>query len=260
MASTLGIGLIRGPEERRDFLPLVRWAIVMALIAAGFATVIYFGLIQLMLETDRTRISVLILLTFAITTLHCLVQTVAISRELAATRRVREVIRRGSSHFSLSEGRVLSDDQPLEPCSLTDHIADLIEKSRRQDGQRVEQNQLLRALADRLRAREKVGWFVAEALLRLALLGTAVGFILMLIPIAGLTSFDAPVLRGAVSGMTGGMAIALNVTVTGISCALLLKVEYYLLDEAIAELFGTITRVTEVYVVPGLDRRSNGRE
>ena len=32
----------------------------------------------------------LILLTFAITTLHCLVQTVAISRELAATRRVRE--------------------------------------------------------------------------------------------------------------------------------------------------------------------------
>jgi hypothetical protein len=204
---------------------------------------------------------VLILITFAITTLHCLVQTVAVSRELAATRRVREVIRRGSSDFSLTpDGQVLSDGVPLEPCSLTDHIADLIEKSRRQGGQRVEQNQLLRALADRLRAREKIGWFVAEALLRLALLGTAVGFILMLIPIAGLTSFDANVLRGAVSGMSGGMAIALNVTVTGISCALLLKVEYYLLDEAIAELFGTITRTTEVYVVAGLDRRNNGRE
>jgi hypothetical protein len=246
--------------ERRDFLPLVRWTIVMALIAAGFATVIYFGLIQLMLETDRTRISVLILITFAITTLHCLVQTVAISREQAATRRVRDVIRRGSSNFSVVDGRVLSDGEPLEPCSLTDHIADLVEKSRRQGGQRVEQNQLLRALADRLRAREKLGWFVAEALLRLALLGTAVGFILMLIPIAGLTSFDATVLRGAVSGMSGGMAIALNVTVTGISCALLLKVEYYLLDQAVAELFGTITRTTEVYVVAGLDRRSNGRE
>jgi hypothetical protein len=260
MASTLGIGLIRSPAERRDFLPLVRWAILMGLIAAGFATVIYFGLIQLMLETDRTKISVLILLTFAFTTVHCLVQTVAVSRELAATRRVREVIRRGSSNFSVSDGRVFADEQPLEPCALTDHIADLIEKSRRQDGQRVEQNQLLRALADRLKAREKIGWFVAEALLRLALLGTAVGFILMLVPIAGLTSFDATVLRGAVSGMSGGMAIALNVTVTGIGSALLLKVEYYLLDEAIAELFGTITRVTEVYVVPGLDRRSNGRE
>src|ERR1044072_2926396 len=165
MASTLRMGLIPGPEERRDFLPLVRWTIVMALIVAGFATVIYFGLIQLMLETDRTRISVLILLTFAITTLHCLVQTVAVSRELAATRRVREVIRRGSSQFSLSGGRVLSDAQPLEPSSLTEHIADLIEKSRRQDGQRVEQNQLLRALAERLRASEKHSWIGAEALL-----------------------------------------------------------------------------------------------
>jgi hypothetical protein len=203
---------------------------------------------------------VLILSAFALVTLHCLVQTVAISREMAATRRVREIIRRGSSHFSVVQERVLSDDQPLEPCSLTDHIADLVEKSRRQDGQRVEQNQLLRALADRLRSREKLGWFAAEALLRLALLGTAVGFILMLIPIAGLTSFEPEVLRGAVSGMTGGMAIALNVTVTGIVCALLLKVEYYLLDEAIAELFGSITRITEVYVVPGLDRRGNGRE
>jgi hypothetical protein len=260
MASTLDVGLIRAPEERRDFLPLVRWAIVMALIAAGFATVIYFGLIQLMLETDRTKISVLILLAFVLTTLHCLVQTVAVSRELAATRRVREIIQRGSSRFSVTQERVVSDDQTLEPCALTDHIADLVEKSRRQDGQRVEQNQLLRALADRLRSREKLGWFVAEALLRLALLGTAVGFILMLIPIAGLTSFEPDVLRGAVSGMTGGMAIALNVTVTGIVCALLLKVEYYMLDEAIADLFGTITRITEVYVVPGLDRRSNGRE
>src|SRR5947209_656435 len=116
MASTLDVGLIRAPEERRDFLPLVRWTIVMVLIAAGFATVIYFGLIQLMLETDRTKISVLILLAFAITTLHCLVQTVAISRELAATRRVRDVIRRGSSRFSLTGERVLSDDQELEPC------------------------------------------------------------------------------------------------------------------------------------------------
>src|ERR1700745_765227 len=115
MASTLDMGLIRGPAERLDFLPLIRWAIVMALIAAGFATVIYFGLIQLMLETDRTKISVLILLTFALTTVHCLVQPVAVSRELAATRRVREVIRRGSSNFSVRDGRVFSDEEPLEP-------------------------------------------------------------------------------------------------------------------------------------------------
>ena len=91
---------------------------------------------------------------------------------------------------------------------------------------------------------EKLGWFVAEALLRLALLGTAIGFILMLIPIAQLSSFEVETLRNALAGMSGGMAIALNVTVTGIASALLLKVEYYFLDRAIAELFAKITEIT----------------
>ena len=111
----------------------------------------------------------------------------------------------------------------------------------------------MRSLADQLRAREKLGWFVAEALLRLALLGTAVGFILMLIPVAGLDAFDVESLRQTLTGMSSGMAIALNVTVTGIAAALILKFEYYLLDEAIADLFRSATELTEVYVVPALE-------
>ena len=67
---------------------------------------------------------------------------------------------------------------------------------------------------------------------RLALLGTAVGFILMLIPIAGLTSFDVETLRKALAGMSSGMAVALNITVTGIGTALLLKLQYYFLTRA----------------------------
>jgi hypothetical protein len=61
-------------------------------------------------------------------------------------------------------------------------------------------------------------------------------------------------LRVALSGMTGGMAIALNVTVTGIAGALALKLEYYLLDSAISTLFTMITEVTEVEVIPALER------
>ena len=54
------------------------------------------------------------------------------------------------------------------------------------------------------------------------------------------------------TGMTSGMAIALNITVAGIGTALFLKLTYYLLDEAIADLFREITKVTEVYVIPML--------
>jgi hypothetical protein len=50
------------------------------------------------------------------------------------------------------------------------------------------------------------------------------------------------------------MAIALNVTVTGIAAALVLKFQYYLLDTAIGELFEIITEATEVGVIPRIGK------
>jgi hypothetical protein len=54
------------------------------------------------------------------------------------------------------------------------------------------------------------------------------------------------------------MAIALNVTVTGIATALLLKLQYFYLDKAISELFSSITELTEVNIVSALERDSDG--
>ena len=92
----------------------------------------------------------------------------------------------------------------------------------------------------------------------LALLGTAVGFILMLIPIAGLTSFDVDTLRKALSGMSSGMAVALNITVTGIGTALLLKLQYYFLATGVVDLYDMITEVTEVHVISALEHDRDG--
>jgi hypothetical protein len=58
--------------------------------------------------------------------------------------------------------------------------------------------------------------------------------------------------------MSSGMAIALNVTVTGIATALLLKLQYFYLDKAIADLVTTITELTEVHVVSALEHDGDG--
>ncbi len=50
----------------------------------GFLVLWYFGLVQSMIGLDKTRVSVVILGVFVATSLHCLYQTVAISRELVA--------------------------------------------------------------------------------------------------------------------------------------------------------------------------------
>ena len=240
--------------QSSDYAPLLKWILVNVLAAFGILVLWYFGLIQTMLATDRTHMSYVILGIFGVTSLHCLYQTIIVSHELVAARKVRSaVVAAAGRPLVEKDGQVITAlGQTLQPSVVTSHIADLISKSRGPMGPHLDQMVLLRSLADQLRSRENLGWFVSESLLRLALLGTAVGFILMLIPVAGLSAFDADSLRRTLTGMTSGMAIALNITVAGIATALFLKLTYYLLDEAIADLFREVTKVTEVYVIPTL--------
>jgi len=254
-------GAVLAPaSEARDFAPVLRWILLNAVVVVALLGLWYFGLIQAMLATDHTRISVLILVVFALTAIHCLYQTTYVSQELVTARKVRDAIvsARIPGFRKTEDGVTTGDGRVLEPGTLTTHIGNLVTKATKQRGGKVDQTLLLRALADRLRSREKLGWFVSEALLRMALLGTAIGFILMLIPISQLDSFEADTLRKALAGMTGGMAVALNVTVTGIATALILKLEYYFLDQAVAELFDLVTEVTEIHVIPTLEQGSNG--
>ncbi|MBV9250321.1 MAG: MotA/TolQ/ExbB proton channel family protein [Acetobacteraceae bacterium] len=248
--------MLATPAEARDFLPVLRWLMLISLIGCGVIVLWQLGLVQVMFNTDRTHLSSLILALFALTSLHCLAQTWFVSKELIAVRSFREALDREPE--GLFQGVTNPIHVPVDS-AIARHIANLVAKARAQAGQRIDQGLLLRALASRLRRREKLGVFVSESLLRLALLGTAVGFILMLIPIAGLTAFDAESLRTALTGMSGGMATALNVTVTGIGTALLLKLQYFFLDKAIGELLAAITELTEVHIISRLERSDHVR-
>lgn len=259
--TSLGETLIGPPEARTDFGPVLKLILVTVVAAAGLAVLWQMGLLDTVIQTDHTRVSLIIFAVMVGTVVHCFFQTVYISRELIAARRVRALLEqeRGAKLLIRPDGVATSAGTVLPPGVLTGHIAALIRKSEMQSQGAIDQGLLLRLLADRLRSREKLGLFVSEALLRLALLGTAIGFILMLIPISALTSFETDTLRGALSGMTSGMAIALNVTVAGIAGALLLKFDYYLLDAAIAELFDLIVETTEIYVVSALEPDADAR-
>ena len=150
--------LLGTPSESRDFLPLLRWLILMSLTCFGVAVLWQLGILQLMFTTDRTRISSLILALFVITTLHCLTQTWIVSKELTATRSFRDTLRGDWGRLSI----VAADPNAVPQGSMiAQHVANLMAKARAQQGRRIDQTLLLRALADRLRSREKLGIFVA---------------------------------------------------------------------------------------------------
>jgi hypothetical protein len=229
-----------------DWAPLLRWLVFTGLtVFAGFLLWRY-GLIALMVRADRTYISSIICVLYVGGSLHCLARTISVSRE-------GERERRAAASLDNPEAIFAGDGLPL---GLTgDHIRDLAEKARTQGARRLDQTLLLRGLAERMRGSNGFGSFAADSLMKLGLLGTIIGFIIMLAPIAGLDVSDKSVLKSSMGVMSDGMAVAMYTTLAGLVGSILLKLQYYMLESATSGLFARVVRLTETRVVPALERR-----
>jgi len=243
-----------------DRLPLLRWLMFTGVCAFGFVLVWYFGLFRLMLASDKTYISAIIVALYLATCVHCFLRTMVISRELDAAHRVAALVSGGVSGFNVAgQNVVTSEGARLPPGLVTNHIRNLILKSRLQGHNRIDQTLLLRGFADALRGPNQLGSFASDALMKLGLLGTIVGFILMLAPIAGLDGGDKASVKSSMGLMSDGMAVAMYTTLTGLIGSVLLQMQYYLLDEATARVFALATDLTEVFVVSVLERERDGQ-
>jgi MotA/TolQ/ExbB proton channel family len=244
----------------RDYFPLLRWMIFTGATLFGFAIVWRYGLLQLMTAQDRSGISIFICILYVAISGHCLASIVTISREINSAHRVRDRVTSGVSAYRTEGRRVVTDDGTALPTGrITDYIRNLVVKAETQGAeQRLDQTLLLRGLADKLRSPMQFGSFAGDALLKLGLLGTIIGFILMLLPLATLENFDAASMKSSMKVMSGGMAVAMYTTLAGLVGSILVKAQYYILDNASAYLFDVATDLTEVFVVSTLEREAHG--
>jgi MotA/TolQ/ExbB proton channel family protein len=245
-------------EFPNDHLPLLRWLMFTGVCVFGFVLVWYFGLFRLMLASDKTYISSIIVVLYAATCIHCFVRTVAISRESDRAHRVLSLVSHGGPNLRVVGQDVLAPDGAKLPQGhITTHIRNIILKAGLQGGS-IDQTLLLRGLADALRGPNQLGSFASDSLMKLGLLGTIIGFILMLAPIAGLDAADHASMKLSMGLMSDGMAVAMYTTLAGLIGSILVQTQYYMLDEATAKLFALATDLTEVFVVSGLEREQNG--
>jgi len=244
----------------RDYFPLLRWMIFTGVTLFGFAIAWRYRLFQLMMAQDRSGISVFICILYIAISGHCLACILAISREINTAHRVRDRVTNGVGTYRTEGTRVVTADGAALPAGrVTDYIHNLVIKAEKQGrDRRLDQTLLLRGLADKLRAPMQFGAFAGDALLKLGLLGTIVGFILMLLPLATLDNFDATSMKSSMKVMSGGMAVAMYTTLAGLVGSILVKAQYYILDNASAYLFDITTDLTEVFVVSSLEREAHG--
>ena len=233
--------------------PLLLWMVFTGLSIFAVVLLWRYGLIHLMVVSDRTYISSLIAVLYVLTCAHCFWRTRAIAREGEAARRCRAIL-------SAPDGaRALNADAHMLPAGLvTDHIRSLVTKAKAQGAGRIDQTLLLRSLADRLRGSNGFGAFVSDTLMKLGLLGTIIGFIIMLAPIATLDAADKVAMKSSMGLMSDGMAVAMYTTLAGLIGSILVRIQYYMLDAATQRVFSDAVMLTETHVIPALERQHDG--
>jgi hypothetical protein len=241
-----------------DTSPPERGALLLWMIFTGlsvFAAVLLwsYGLLRLMVASDRTYISSVIAVLYIVTCVHCFLRTRAIAREGAAGERCRAILSEADGGAALEAGA-----KSLPKGLVTDHIRSLIEKAKAQARGRIDQTLLLRSLADRLRGSNGFGAFASDTLMKLGLLGTIIGFIIMLAPIATLDAADKVAMKSSMGLMSDGMAVAMYTTLAGLVGSILVRIQYYMLDAATQRVFSDAVTLTETHVTPVLERRNDG--
>lgn len=233
--------------------PLLLWMIFTGLCFFAVFLLWRYGLIHQMVTSDRTYISSLIVGLYIVTSCHCLWRTRAIAREGETATRCRAML-------SVPGGtKVLDADAAALPAGLvTDHIRSLATKAKAQGTGRIDQTLLLRSLADQLRGSNGFGAFASDTLMKLGLLGTIIGFIIMLAPIATLDAADKAGMKLSMGLMSDGMAIAMYTTLAGLVGSILVRIQYYMLDAATQRVFSDAVTLTETRVIPALERPRHG--
>ena len=168
-------------------------------------------MINLIVESDRSKISMIILAIYVLATVHWFYVALSLDREISSI---------------------------IEPKENT-----LIGRFLLNTDKNLEKNNLL-LIEDELSNKHSVGYLAVDVLLKLGLTGTVIGFILMLLPIGEIKDFDPEILQKLLSTMSGGMAVALYTTLTGLVTSMILKFQYFVLDSSLSQ---TINHLNSEY-------------
>jgi MotA/TolQ/ExbB proton channel family len=109
----------------------------------------------------------------------------------------------------------------------------------------ADQAVLQQALGERAQGRHEIAWWINGLLLKLGLLGTVAGFILMSLQVGKVGTFDIDKIQMLLKGMTYGMGIALLTTLVGLVANIILGWQLLLLDREADKFIVAVTEAGE---------------
>ena len=227
------------------------WLVLASLVGFAIHLVFRSGIFGYIVDNDPTRLSLLISVLFVAGTLHCGWLCLKLSREAAALMRLYG---EGGSVFIRGIGA--NDVGESRACGYLRALHDRLAATGA--GPAAEYAQLTDVLAEQVRGQHEAGWFVTNMLVKLGLLGTVIGFILMLGSVMSIESFAIEDAQSMLGSMTVGMGVALNTTMLGLVSSMLLGMQYLLADRGADRLIADVVFIAEAELVPGLAGGARG--
>ena len=188
---------------------------MLSLLVFSSYLVVDLGILSLIIESDRSKISLIILSIYVFACAHWFYISINLDKEISS----------------------------LENTNNPTLIRFFVDKASEEGS--YDCKNTLEVLQDELSNRHALGYLAVDILLKLGLTGTVIGFILMLLPIGEITDFDPQILQKLLGTMSGGMAVALYTTLTGLVTSMLLKFQYFLLD---SDLSNTINYLASKFI------------
>lgn len=203
-------------NTQNQSLGVLRSLLLLVLIIFGVWILDERGLLAVVLEGDKSQISTVIACLWIISSIYWLYLSKIISDE-----------RNSFENMEFGNKKL-----------LVSRFFNSLEKNEDKDV-------LINAFESEFEKKISYGVVASDVALKLGLLGTIIGFILMLKPIADLNSTSPEDLKMALSSMSSGMAVALYTTLTGLIVSTLLRIQFHFSATWIISLLNDLAFYTE---------------
>lgn len=233
------------------------WLIITGLISLLLILAWHHNILSLLFYTDQSKISIVIALLYFCVTIHCAMRTFYISSEINHAQKITSLFTMQQNPcLSIENDKVkINGEDCLPNCLVTDYIHDLLGKTDAKPHNHEKNNEKNNINSDhieyyrsKLKSPHDMGWFVADLMLKMGLLGTIIGFILMLGSVSNISDFDITTMQQILKHMSSGMGTALYTTLAGLVCSICSAIQYQILDHESNNLIDSISYLTQVHI------------
>ena len=208
--------------SRDSFYPFYGWLLITGIILFGAYLLWDFGLFGQLVKQDITYLSTIILILFVLITLHLGIAAWRLSQQIRSANDLKDDI----------------NETGIRQSSWASEHLRLLRWQREQASNEAES--LLARLVEKIHSGHSNGWFFSDILMRLGLIGTVIGFVLMLSTVYQLKENDIQALQQLLGTMGSGMQVALYTTLSGLGCAMLVSIQCQWLDRCADGLISNI--------------------